>query len=203
MREGCLPCPEVCHRRLAVQARKIFTAAQTETLLGDAGEPTTVGVAERPDGHELREQRGHERETGETQDLCSADHHDCTRLSAHRCARQTSIRLDFAKQIRPVWRAVEAPSAGTAWPASAATCGPGGFHTELAYPDRALHRRRRWCARQTNIRLDFAKQIRPVWRAVEAPSAGTAWPASAPTCGPGGFHTELAYPDRALHRRRR
>ena len=110
----------------------------------DAGEPaTTLGVAERPDGHDLREQRGHERETREAQDLRSADHRDCTRLGAHRCARQAGIRSDFAKQIRPVWRAVEAPSAGTAWPASAPTCDPGAPHTEPVHPDRPRRRQRR------------------------------------------------------------
>jgi hypothetical protein len=36
--EDCLPYPEVCHRRLAVQARKIFSAVQTETLpVADVG----------------------------------------------------------------------------------------------------------------------------------------------------------------------
>src|SRR6478752_3653191 len=64
-------------------------------------------------------------------------------LKADHCARQTGIRSDFADQIRPVWRAVEAPSAETAWPASAPTCVLGALRTGSAHPDRARRRRRR------------------------------------------------------------
>ena len=47
-----------------------------------AGEPASLGVAQRPGRDELRQQSGDQRETGQAQDLSRADGHDQARLAA-------------------------------------------------------------------------------------------------------------------------